>query len=168
MVDTELDHELLKRLLFAREVINISVAQIVCFTEETVLRALLVIRHDALRQGIKRHVIVADHSCPENMVVVPTAIKAYKPILDQLLNLVGCGIDHAIHAVLRSSEFPIHYKEIRKHFNVVKYNWRSVIMIKEEIRSLVMPNKRVPQCPEPVLLGELHISVTRLEVPATG
>ena len=121
-MDAKFNLELLKGLFFAREVVNISVAQIVGFAEEAVLRTFFVVRHDPLRQSVKCFVIVPDHPSPENVIVVPTAIKTYETVLDQILDLVRRWIDHTINAVLRSSEFPIHYEEIRKHFNVVKHN----------------------------------------------
>ena len=118
MVDAQLDFKLLKALFFRREVVNISVGQVVRLTKEA-----RVFVDDPVGQRIDllhRH---PDHAGPEDMVVVLAVVEADQPILCQGLDLVRRRIHHAVHRLLLG-KLPVHEQQVREHLHVEKYQWR--------------------------------------------
>ena len=109
---THLDLELLKGLLITRrsKIVNISVAQVVSFTEEQVLVLSLLAIGDLVAQVVDFLIAPAKHSGIENMIIISTIVEANKTCLAELRNIIRRGIDHSHDILTNASIFPVHEK----------------------------------------------------------
>ena len=109
---THLYLELLKGLLITRrsKVVNISVAQVVSFTEEQVLVLSLLAIGDLVAQVVDFLIAPAKHSGIENMVIISTIVEANKTCLAELRNIIRRGIDHSHNVLTDASILPVHEK----------------------------------------------------------
>ena len=62
------------------------------------------------------------------MIVIPAAVEADQPKFHQLLNFLGCRIDHPYNGLVTPLNLPIHQEEIGKYFYIVKYQFRIIIL----------------------------------------
>ena len=115
-MNTQLDLELLQTLLFGREVVNISVGQIVRLAEETGMFV-----DDAVRKRIELLIRHADHPPPENVVIVLPVVETNKPIFRKGFNFFRAGIDHPVNEVI-FGKLPVHEEKVREHLTVEEYD----------------------------------------------
>ena len=121
---THLDFELLKRLLVARrsKIVNISVAQVVSFTEEQILVLSFLAVGNLTAQVVDFFIAPTEHSGVDNMVIVSTIVEADKTCLAEFRNIIRRRVDHPYNVLTNASVFPVHEKQVRKHLDVEEYN----------------------------------------------
>ena len=124
MVQTQFDLELLQTLLFAAEVVDVRIAQVISVAEE---RAAVAV-DDALAQVIQLFVVVTHQGRVENMIVVAPAVKTHQPIPRQLVHFLGFRINHGDHRVARSVLFPADDKQIGIDLHVVEYQFTFAVV----------------------------------------
>ena len=56
------------------------------------------------------------------MIVVAPTVESNKPELHELFDLGRRWVDHANNGLTLSRNFPVDQEEIRKHFDIIKYN----------------------------------------------
>ena len=121
---THLDFELLKRLLVSRrsEIVNISIAQVVSFTEEQILVLSFLAVGNLMAQVVDFLIAPTEHSGVDNMVIVSTIVEADKTCLAEFRNIIRRRVDHPYNVLTNASVFPVHEKQVRKYLDVEEYN----------------------------------------------
>ena len=124
MVNTQFYLPFFQRLLLRTEIIDIRIRCIICLSKECFIIAI----DDCLRQLIQLFVIVADQSSVQNMIIVPTTVKADKSASHKLLNLRRARIDHSNYWATFALDLPVHEKQVWKDLNIVKDNLRILVL----------------------------------------
>ena len=129
MMNAQFDLPLLQRLLFGAEIVDIRVGDIVGLAKEAVITlGLFVCADDALGEIIQLLVGVAHQPGIENVVVVSAAVEAHQPELHQLLNFLGCRVNHPHNRLVAPLNLPVHQEEIGEYLHIVKYQFCIVIL----------------------------------------
>ena len=121
MVNPKFNFPLFQTLFLCREVVHISVGNIISVSEHGVLTAI----NDPLTQPINGFIVVSDHSGVQNMIVVPPAVKPDQLLADQFVDLAPAWINHPDDTLAFSRFFPVDQQQIRKHLNI-KENQRLI------------------------------------------
>ena len=120
MMNAKLNLKFLQALLFRREIVNISVGQVIRFAKETRMFV-----DDPIRQCINLFNRHSDHTGPKNVIIIFAVIEANQSILRQTFDFSRFRVDHAMNRVLLG-KFPIHQQQVRKHLNIKENNRRVI------------------------------------------
>ena len=123
-MDTQLDLPLLEALLLGGEVVHIRIGQVVCLAEKRVAAAL---DDDPLRQIVQLLVGISHEAGIKHVVIVPAAVEAHEPELEQLLDLRRLRVDHPDDRLALALDLPVDEEEIREDLHVVEYEFRVVV-----------------------------------------
>ena len=83
MVNTKIDLPLLQTLLLGCKVINVRIRYVIRLAKERITTS----SDDPLRKLVELHVVIADQSAIQNMIVVSAAVEAYETEPHQFLDL---------------------------------------------------------------------------------
>ena len=120
MVDTHLDLQLLQAHLVRcrSKVINISVAQIVGFTEKPCF-----LLNNGLRKLVELLIGISETSCIQHVVVVAPAVEANEFHSKERSNFFVGRVDHSVDRLSFSCYFPVDEKQVREDLTVEKYHF---------------------------------------------
>src|SRR5574344_1832734 len=123
MMYTKLDFKFLERLLFAGEIVNICIRDIIGFTEEAIRNAI----DDFHRQFIELLVRITHKPCVENMVIVSPTVETHQPKPHKILDFSRRWVYHSYNGFSFTLNLPVNKEKIREHLYIVEYQFRFII-----------------------------------------
>ena len=136
MAQAQLNLELLQRLLFTREIINICIRDIIGFTKEAVRFTV----DDLIRQVKELLVCVPHESSIQNMIIVSAAVKTDQTESHQFLDFRGRGINHTNNGLTLTFDLPVYKKKVGEDLNIIEYKFSIVIFHPGRLFSRLEPH----------------------------
>ena len=121
MVNPKFDFPFLQALLLRREVIHVSVGNIIGVSEHGVLASA----DNPLTQPIQGVVVVSHIPGIQYVIIIPSAVEPNQLLVEKLSDLGPGRIYHSHDALAFSSFLPVHKQQIRKDLNIKEY-WKLV------------------------------------------